>query len=148
MASKTLFLGSFTFVFILIKCASVFYTQGTTAGFQTLATEIFTAESILHQNVDLAINASPEYTIWAFLAILNSLIILYLLVKAIVWLIVNISGAQAAFGAWLIAIAAVAIIELVAVKLINGTFAFIPIKDGLFYLLIHLQPVFTNIHFF
>lgn len=56
-------------------------------------------------------------------------------------------GANPSIGAWGFAIIFLAILELSVVRIVDGV-AFIPIYDGLFFLMINIGPVISNINWF
>lgn len=134
-------------LYVIINAFYVFFTKGLTAGFSYLATTFLAAEYTIHQNVELAIINSPSYTLNSFLQIVSSVFILFWFIKFVALLFIKISGSQAEWGAMVMASLFVFVIELSVVKIVSGSFGFIPLYDGLFFLLKHLPAVITNIHY-
>jgi len=135
-------------LFVIFNFLVIVFTKGFSPGITYLATTFFASEYIINTNVKLAIINSPAYTFNAFLQIVSSLFVLLWVIKFIGFLFVKISGSQAEWGAYLMAVFFVFAIELSVVKIVDGHWGFIPIYDGIIFLLRHLQPILTNIHWF
>jgi len=148
VAHPNVFFGWVLGLFLFWTFLFNLFTQGFVFAITELAHSVLGAEHVIHENVTLAINNAPEYGVFEFVEIWMSFMIIWFLVKKIAELIHGFSGAQAPYGAIFIAIVIVAIIEFSAVTIINWEFSFVPIKDGIIYLIFNLQPVFSNIHFF
>ncbi len=125
------------FVFDMIK-VSVPY------AFERLGSQIFAAELIINQNVHAAI-LNVNYGFIQFVQITLSVFILYKVVRFITMIFVKVSGSQAEWGAMLMAIFMVIVIEVSTIKIIDGSFGFIPFKDGLVFLVMNIGPVIVNI---
>lgn len=139
---------SFAGIFIVSNFIINIFTKGFAYAIAVLAKSLLAAELIINQNVKLAIANSPEYGLNEFFSIIISIYILIVFVKWIGKLFVNIAGAQALWGAFAMAIVMIAILEIAAVRFIDGVFGFVPIKDGIWFLLMNLAPVLQNIHIF
>jgi hypothetical protein len=113
--------------------------------FSITAKTLLSAELIINEKVHLAIANAKGYNLIDVFQILIALYILYALVRFFTKLQIKQAGSQAEWGAVMIAVAIVSIIEVSAVAVIDGKFGFIPIWDGVIFLLMNLQPVFTSI---
>jgi len=143
---QTILPAIFAVIIVLFKFVSILISQGVMQAITYLGTQLFAAEFIINQNVKMAIENSPQYGINSFLEIVSSVILIYYMVKVITMVFVNFAGAQARWSASLLALVVVALLEMVVIKITQGTFAFVPIKDGLWFLAMNLGPVFNNIH--
>lgn len=138
----------FVIIFSIITAVVEGFRNGFKAGVMVLAKEIFGAELVIRQNVQLAIQNDPTYSFFAFFAILNGVLVIYVLTKFIMkYIIMGISGSTAPVSAFLISLLIVGLIEMAAIGWIEHIF-FIPLWDGVIFLLFNLQPVFGNIHWF
>lgn len=135
-------------IFIISQFLIIIFTQGIAQGFAYLAQSIFAAELTINQNVHLALEHSPEYNLSAFIAILVSVYVLFALIRWITKIQIKFSGAQAPWAAAIFTVVIVGFIEMATVRFIDGVFGFVPIKDGIIFLLMNLGPVLTNIHLF
>ena len=113
--------------------------------FQNLSQTLFAAERTINEMVRLAVYDPASYNIVSFLKILISLYILYILVKFLAKLQIKVTGSQAEWGAYVIGVLFVAIIQISTIRMIDGKFGFIPIWDGVIYMLFNLQFVITGI---
>ena len=113
--------------------------------FQNLSQTLFAAERTINEMVRLAVYDPASYNIISFLKILISLYILYILVKFLAKLQIKVTGSQAEWGAYVIGVLFVAIIQISTIRMIDGKFGFIPIWDGVIYMLFNLQFVITGI---
>lgn len=138
---------SFLGFFILIKFFSNLFTHGFNVAFEELAKSILSAELVIRENVLLAINNSPDYGILEFVEIIFSLMILWYLVKMIMKAFDN-SAMFGSFVQFLWSVLIIAIIETSTSVALTRSFTFIPIYDGVFFLLMNLSPVLANIHIF
>ena len=137
----------FAGLFVIIDSFLVGLENGPKAGFLTLAQKLLLAELSIRQNVELAISASPEYTLLSVLDIIASLIVLYNVIKLIKAALIGLAGAQAPWMAWVLGLGIMGLIELVASVLLYQTFI-IPIYYGLVFLVINIGPVIQNISIF
>lgn len=135
-------------IFVVSQFITDAWTQGLTYASIHLGKTLFSAELIINENVNLAIADSTLYTFGAFFQIVMAVMIFYFLIKWITKVLVKVAGSQAEWGAMLIAVFIVFILEISMVRIVDGAFGFIPIYDGLWYLLTNYQPVLANIHFF
>lgn len=133
----------FSAIMILLTIAKLIFTDPSQI-LPVLGTTVFGAEYQIHTNVALAIAQSPEYTLFAFFQIINGIVILYILTRILTKMFIGWTGSQAQWGAATFSIGIVAVIEFSALRFVNGV-TFVPIKDGLWYLLMNLGPVFNNI---
>lgn len=113
--------------------------------FEGVAKTIFAAELVINEKVHMAIANAVGYNLIDIFQIAISLYIFFALIKFFTKIQVKISGAQAEWGAAFVALLIVAIIEVSAIKLIDGHFGFIPIWNGIIFMLINIGPVFTSI---
>jgi len=142
---KTYIPRGFAFIFVLFNVITIFRSEGLGAAFKYLIKVLLASELIINQNVTLAINNSPEYNLFAFFAIVNSMIILYFLFRVLFWLIHFGVGSQlwASLGALLI----MGFAEYAAACAFEGGFSgFIPIIHGVGYLILNIKPVLYNIN--
>lgn len=137
----------FAAVFLLLRFFLTLISEGPGPAFLRMATELFAAEYNIHQQVHLAVTHSSEYGFIAFFSILNSLVIIYYFLKIMTKIFEWVTGSVAIFGSFLMAILFLGIVELSVIRAVNGVW-FIPIWDGLIFLLFNLKPVFMNIAFF
>lgn len=135
-------------IFVVSQFLGDAWTKGLAYASIHLGKTLFSAELIINENVNLAISDSLLYDFGAFFQIVMAVMIFYFLIKWITKVFVKVAGSQAEWGAMLIAVFVVFILEISMVRLIDGSFGFFPIRDGLWYLLINYQPVLSNIHFF
>lgn len=135
-------------IFLVSTFVSNFVSYGFETAIRELALSIVSAELIIHKNVTLAVEKSPEYGFYEFMQIVISVMILWWLIKYITKLLVKISGSQAEWGAVFMAIVFVMLIEYVGIAILVTDFSFIPIYNGLFYLLINSQAVLFHINWF
>jgi hypothetical protein len=143
---RTLLPKTFVILFTVTNAIIIGFQQGFKEGMMVLAKTLLMAELIIQQNVTLAINNDPSYNLFAFMQIINACLVLYILIKIIVKvLLVGFTGSQAPFSSYLVAIIIVGIIEMAAIGWFEHTF-FIPIWDGIIYLLLNLGAVISNIH--
>lgn len=113
--------------------------------FQNLAKTVFSAELVINEKVHMAIANVQGYNIFDLIHIIIAIYILIALVKFIGKILIKVAGAQAEWGAYFVAIIFVGIIEISTVKIIDGTFGFIPIYNGVIFLMMNIGPVMTNI---
>ena len=113
--------------------------------FERMAKTVFAAELIINEKVHMAIANAQGYNLIDVFQIIIALYVFYALIKFFTKIQVKISGAQAEWGAAAVALLIVAIIEISAVKLIDGKFGFIPLWNGIIFLLMNMGPVITNI---
>lgn len=135
---------SFAGLFIVSTFFYNLFAHGFEIAMRNMALSIFGAEQIINRNVTLALSGSG-YGILQFFEILISFFILFWLIKFITKMLNKITGSQAEYGAYAYAILTVALIEYVAIIFLSGDFTFIPIKDGVIYLAMNLQPVLFGI---
>jgi hypothetical protein len=121
---------------------------GFNAVFKVVGMQILAAEQNIKRVVDLAIANSPDYNLIALLSLFASLHIAYLVIKIFAKLLEWFTGSQAVGGTIVFAIIIFAIVEASAIGIVDGSFTFVPVKDGIVYLLFNLQPIFANISFF
>ena len=133
-------------LFLVIQFIINGFGKSWTFALSHLSKTIFASELIINQNVHLAIANSPSYNFWVFLEIVLAVYILYNLVRFIGKIFNSInSNYEKYFSGYFIALLFVFVLEVSVIKIVDGSFGFIPLKDGLFFLLINLAPVFTNI---
>lgn len=109
--------------------------------FQRLSKTLFAAELIINESVYLAIHHPDQYGFLDFFKILIGVYILFTLVRFLSKLQINVSGAQARWGTYVIGFLFVAIIQISTARYIDGQFGFIPVWDGLLYLLFNIEYV-------
>jgi len=137
---------TFVIGFSLIMAIIEGFNNGFQAGFIMFVKQIFAAEYIINTNVTMAINQDPQYGFLAFMAILNGVLVIYVLTKLIYkYILVGFTGSTAPVSGFLIALLIVGVLEMAAIGWLEKVF-FIPLKDGIIYLLFNLQPVFYNIN--
>lgn len=146
LKSKKFIPAGLSAIFVIITFFVDIFKFGLSYAFKHMAEQLFAAEYTINKAVTLAIQDSPQYNFGAFLSIISSVFIIYFFIKFVGKLFVKISGSQAIWGAYLMAFLFFAVIEISAVKIIDGHFSFFPIKDGVWFLLMNLNPVLQNIH--
>jgi len=135
-------------LFIFITFFIELFTKGFSYAMTHLATSILGAELIINRNVKLAVQNLPDYSLLSFVEIVSSVLVLYYLIKFITAFLVGFSGSQARWSSMIVSILIVGIIEISVISIVDNHLGFIPIKDGLWYLVTNIQPVLLNIHFF
>jgi hypothetical protein len=141
--SKALPYG-FAGIFVVSSFFSNWYHHGIAYASMYLAKTILGAELIINENVHHAI-LNQGYGLWQFIEIMMSVYILVMLIKFLGKVQERLAGAQSRWGSYLFAIPVVFIIEIATVRFIDGHFGFIPLKDGIFFLMMNLTPVLNNI---
>lgn len=145
---KQLIPRGFVIGFTLLQTIYIGFSEGIRAGIESLAKTLLAAELIIQQNTTLAIQSDPTYTFWGLLQIINAVLVLYILAKIIYkFLMIGVAGGQAPVGMWILSILMLGLIEIAAVRIIEGVY-FIPFWDGVVYMLLNLQPVLGNINWF
>jgi hypothetical protein len=134
------FAGLFIFIQFIINAVMVSFPYA----FERLGVTIFAAELIINENVHKAILDSG-YGFIQFAQILLALFILYKIIRFLTLVLVKVSGSQAEWGAMLISVFIVVIIEISTIKIVDGQFGFYPIYNGLWFLFSNLGPVLMNI---
>jgi len=135
-------------LFVVLTFIIDWYQKGFSFAIAHISTIFLAAELTINKAVHLAIQDSPEYTFLAFLGIVSSVIILVMFIRFLTKLMVKITGSQAEWGAALMSSAFVFALEIATVRFSEGTWGFIPFKDGIWFLIVNLGPVLSNIHFF
>lgn len=106
---------------------------------------IFAAELIINRMTHLAIIDSPEYGLKAFITIIISLLIMYSVIKWVGKGARYLIGGNQSFGEYVIGIFILAIVSAASVKVIDGVWGFIPIRDSIVFLFKNIGPVLGNI---
>lgn len=140
--------AGFLGLFVVSQFISDIFSKGFTYAVIHLAKTLFSAELVINENVKLAVMNSPQYGLDNLLAIIASIMIFYFLLKWLTKLFVKIAGAQAEWGALLLSLFFIFVLEISMVRFIDGSFGFVPVKDGLFFLAMNIKPVLLNIHIF
>lgn len=140
--------AGFLGLFVVSQFISDIFTEGFAYAFAHLGKTLFSAELVINENVKLAIINSPQYGFGSLLEIIASVMIFYFLLKWLTKLFVKIAGAQAEWGAMLLSLFFIFALEISMVRVIDGQFGFIPIKDGLWFLIMNIKPVLLNVHLF
>ena len=130
-----------TTIFIIVQFFVDWILATLPYAFQNLSKTLFSAELTINEMVRLAVYEPSKYTVFSFFKILISLYILYILVRFLARLQIKVTGSQAEWGAYVIGILFVAIIQISTIRMIDGKFGFIPIWDGIIYMLFNLQYV-------
>jgi len=140
--------GSSVGIYVVIQFIYDLINHGFSYSIAHLSQTLLAAELTINRNVHLALQHSPDYNLGAFFQIVFAVIILWMFIKWMTKLFVKIAGAQAEWGAMVMALFFIAAIEVATVKVIDGVWGFVPIKDGIWFLLVNLGPVFSNMHWF
>ena len=140
--------GSIAGIFLLSQFIGDLIKKNVAFAFAHLAKSIFATELIINEKVHLAISGSSSFGTMDVFTIIVSLLVLYFLINSIIKVFVRVAGAQAVAGAGFMAVIMLFIIELSAVKIIDGTFGFIPIYDGIFFLISNFGFIIANFHIF
>jgi hypothetical protein len=85
------------------------------------------------------------YNIWDFVAILVSLLVLYNLGKFLIKALDRSMGANLNMGSPVWAILIISLLSITGAVIIDKGLGFIPIKDSLYFLVVNIKPVLTNI---
>jgi len=146
--SKKLIPGSIAGIFVLIQFFIDLFKFGVSFAFKNLATSLLAAEYQINKAVTLAVQNSDSYNLASFFSIVSSFFIIYYFVKWIGKFLIGVTGSQARAMAYFIAVIILGVIELSTVRIVDGVWGFVPIKDGIWFLLMNLNVVFQNIHWF
>ena len=133
-------------LYVMFRTLILLSTVGPAEALTYLATQFLAAEYVIHQVVDLAIANTPSYNLFAVLDLFASLIFLFWMIsllKKLIFFMLTESASH--LGAYLLALMIVFIMEWSAAWAIHGQWNFIPIYDGIIYLLLNLKPVIFNI---
>jgi len=137
---------SITGMYIVINFLVDIFRGDIVTAFVRIAQTVFAAEYTINKNVHLAIANSPDYGLLQFFEILISIYILYIFIRFLIKIYVHFGGAQAKWAvATLIVVFTVFPLEMAMIKIIDGVWGFVPIKDGLIFLLYNIGPVVSNI---
>lgn len=135
-------------MFILIDFSIDALRGGFGFAFLELAFRFLTAERTIYESVGLAVIDSPEYNLFSFINMIIAIYLVFNFVRFVGKILINATGSQALWGAYLVAFGIFGIIELVAVTVsvfaFNESF-FFPIIQGFGYLIMNLTPVMVNI---
>lgn len=112
------------------------------------AKSILATELVINEKVHLAISGSEKFGTIDILQILLACFVFYFLITRLAKIILKLTGSNQSYGAYLIALAFVIIIEISVIKMVDGSFGFVPIRDSFFFLFQNLQFVFINFHLF
>ena len=137
---------SFAGIFLISGFIINFQKSGWEYAITQLSLAILSAEQNIQKNVSLAVQKSSEYGLIQFFEILVSLFILWLLIKFFHNVFIGTMGVQAKWMSLVFATLLVGLIEYVAVVIVVGDFSFIPIWDGIMFLLLNLESVILNIN--
>jgi hypothetical protein len=105
--------------------------------FEYLALSLLAAELTIKQNIDALIAGTTTH-FPALIEIIGALIILFGVIKVLSSVLINVTGSQARWGAYLIAVFIVGVIEFTAIYAFTDVTGFIPLRDGLLYLLLNI----------
>ena len=130
-------------IYIVLRFVLQFVFFGMNIALMNLGKTLLSSEMAIHEKVSLAISNSPDYNFFGLIDIIVSLLVLFYIISFLVKIIYSMTGG-AQFGSVIMALVIFALIEVVALKFIDGNFGFIPLKDGIFYLLFNLRPVVEN----
>ena len=139
---------SFMGLFIVSTFFYNFSQSGMRYALIELSKSLLAAEISINENVTLAVQNSPEYGFMNLLEIIFSVMVLWYLVKYIGKLFIKISGSQAEWGAYLLGVVFVIVIEFSTIMIILPEKKFIPFIDGLLYFFLNIDPCLRNIHVF
>lgn len=154
---KGLVPSGFVGVFTLAIFFSNIKEMGLASAFRELAVQLLSAEVIINEKVNLAIALDPTYTFIDFLMVINAVLIVYYFVKWTGKALIGLTGSQARFMAYVVAVVIMAIVEMsvIAFVLKEWTFSsffkgesFIPLWDGVVYLTFNIKSVLWNINWF
>lgn len=134
----------FAGIFVVSSFFSNWYHKGLAYASLVLAKTLFSAELIINENVHKAI-LNQGYGLRQFIEIVVAVYMIWIFIKFIAKLQINIAGSQALYGAYFIATLIVFVIEIATVRLIDGHFGFVPLLNGIIFLFMNLTPVFMNI---
>lgn len=132
-------------VVLFVNVIGAIMTGNVTGAIEEIATTVFLADMTIQENTNLALEGSPDYGFYEFLIVINSYFILYFLIRIIGKILIHVTGSQATFMAYVIGAIMLGIIELVSIKLYNGSW-FIPFWNGALYGIINIQALVMNIH--
>lgn len=133
--------------FILITFFQNLFKYGFNIASKELAKSILAAELVIRENVMLAVQNSPQYGLYEFLEIFFSLMVLWYLLKMLARIFESF-GMVGSFGRILSSLGIIIVLEVAAIAIVDVPFSFVPIKDGVWFLFMNLDPVLQNIHLF
>lgn len=137
--------GSFAGLYIIVNFIVDIVRGDVQVAFARLAKTLFAAEYVINQNVHLAVANSPQYGMGEFVQIVVSLMVMYIFIKWVSKVMTLSFGANKNFGAYFWAAVLLFVIEASSARIIDGTFGFIPLWDGVVFLFIHISPVLSNV---
>ena len=134
-------------LFIAWKLVTTAIEHGIVYALKDTANRVFLAEKTINELVTKAIQTPELYGFMDLVEIATSAIIMFVLIKFFANLITGMLGAnEKNLGRWLIGAGIVFLIEFAVSSVSTGkAFDFIPIKDGIFYLIMNFSPVFNNV---
>jgi len=135
------FAGLFVVTQFLIEA----FTKGFPYAVAHAGQTIFAAELTINQNVQLAIMDAPEYGLHAFIAIAVGVLIMYSVVKWVGKGTRKLIGGNESFGEYVVGLFVLALVSTLSIKIIDGTFGFVPIRDSLVFLFVNIQAVIGNV---
>lgn len=138
-------LGFYVVITFFINLA----TQGFSVALTEFGKSIFSAEMVIRENVMLAVAGDPTYGIFNLIEIVFSIMMLWYILKFMFWIAKSFQGESIPkIPTMALLCLILAIIEFAVASMINKNFDFIPIVDGIGYLLFNIQPVLMNVHIF
>jgi hypothetical protein len=132
-------------LFIFVQFVIDLFTKGFPYAIAHFSETILGAELTINQAVHSAIVDSPSYNFLAFLSIIVSLIIIYTIIRVIGKISRKLLAANQSYGEYLIGIGIFIILSAASIRVIDGVWGFVPIKDSVVFLLVNINPVFANI---
>ena len=136
---------SFAGLFIISTFFINLVTSGPIIAIQELAKSVLGADKVIQENVTLAINGSAGFTINEFVEIWVSVMIIWYLIKFVAKMFQEGPGGQSKQGCYVYAVFVVILIEYCAIATLDRDYTFIPLWDGLVFLILNLGPVFQNV---
>ena len=135
----------FAGLFVVTQFIIDWFTKGFAYAMAHAGQTIFAAELTINQMTHLAIIDSPEYGFGEFIAIAVSVLIMYSVVKWTGRGVRKLIGGNESFGEYVVGIFILSVVSAASIKVIDGVFGFIPIRDSIVFLLKNLGPVLGNI---
>jgi len=132
-------------IFIVSNFFIDLFTTGFKVAFYHLIKTIFLSELVINEKVVEAVYYPAMYNIWDFVAILVSLLVLYNLGKFLIKALDRSMGANLNMGSPVWAILIISLLSITGAVIIDKGLGFIPIKDSLYFLVVNIKPVLTNI---
>jgi hypothetical protein len=134
--------------FLFIRCITMYREHKSISDIlTTIAKEIFTAEVQIRDVVNSAIANNGTYTLWSVVTIINSLLLMYLIVNFIANALTG-TGMYGDYMTVMWGLLVLVILEFSVARFTGAATDFVPVRDGIWHMLMNLHPLVYNIKVF